>query len=119
LSNQNRFYVAAEPSFGSVPAITAADRLAAIKLGIRRRSELRERRDKTGGRTYAGVAPGGRNRTEFNLQTYLLTNPSPGTAPPAAKLVQAAMGPRRCRLAVRPREPDRRQRRSPLAEAMA
>ena len=92
LSNQNRFYVAAEPSFGSVPAITAADRLAAIKLGIRQRSELRERRDKTGGRTYAGVAPGGRNRTEFNLQTYLLTNPSPGTAPPAAKLVQAAMG---------------------------
>ena len=75
LSNQNRFYVELEPSYGTVPAITAANRIAALKLGIRQELELRERRDKTGGRTYVGVSPGGRKVTEFNLRTYLLTTP--------------------------------------------
>ena len=92
LSNQNRFYAGLEATFGQATAITAADRLAAIKLGIRQRDELRERKDKTGSRTFVGVAPGGRKRTQFNLQTYLMAGTSPGTAPAAGKLVQAALG---------------------------
>jgi hypothetical protein len=92
LSNQNRFYAKAEPSFGTVPAIAAADRLAAIKLGIRQVDELRERKDKTGSRTYVGVSPGGRKRTRFSLQTYLMAGTTPGTAPAAGTLFQAALG---------------------------
>lgn len=92
LSNQNRFYAKVESVFGQAPAIAAADRLAAIKLGIRQRDELRERKDKTGSRTFVGVAPGGRKRTQFELQTYLLSGTTPGTAPAAGKLFQAALG---------------------------
>ncbi len=83
LSNQNRFYVKVEPAFGQAPAIAAADRIAAVKLGIRQRDELRDRKDKTGSRTFVGVAPGGRKRTQFDLQTYLLAGTTPGTAPAA------------------------------------
>ena len=49
LSNQNRFYVEREASFGSVPSITATNRISALKLGIRQQLELRQRRDKTEG----------------------------------------------------------------------
>ena len=92
LSNQNRFYVELEPSYGTVPAITAANRIAALKLGIRQELELRERRDKTGGRTYVGVSPGGRKVTEFNLRTYLINNATPSSPPVAGPMVQAALG---------------------------
>ena len=92
LSNQNRFYVKVESSFGQVPAIAAADRLAAVQLKIRQRDELRERKDKTGGRTFVGVAPGGRRRTEFELATYLMTGTAPGSAPVAGRLFQATLG---------------------------
>ena len=57
LSNQNRFYVEREASFGSVPSIAAANRISALKLGIRQQLELRQRRDKTGGRTYVPGFP--------------------------------------------------------------
>ncbi len=92
LSNQNRFYVKVEPAFGQAPAIAAGDRIAAIKLGIRQRDELRERKDKTGSRTYVGVAPGGRKRTQFELQTYLLAGTVPGAAPAAGQLFQSVLG---------------------------
>jgi hypothetical protein len=92
LSNQNRFYARLEPAFGQAPAITAADRLSAVKLGIRQRDEVRDRRDKTGSRTFVGIAPGGRRRTQFELQTYLMTGTAPGTAPAAGALFQAALG---------------------------
>ena len=92
LSNQNRFYVEREPSFGSVPSITAANRISALKLGIRQQLELRQRRDKTGGRTYVGVSPGGRRTTAFNLQTYLIENAAPSSPPVFGPMVEAAMG---------------------------
>lgn len=92
LSNQNRFYGKVEPAFGQAPAITAADRLSAIKLGIRQSDELRERKDKTGSRTFVGVAPGGRKRTQFSLETYLMAGTTPGAAPAAGHLFRAALG---------------------------
>ncbi len=92
LSNQNRFYVEREASFGSVPSITAGNRISALKLGIRQQLELRQRRDKTGGRTYVGVSPGGRRTTEFNLQTYLIENTAPSSPPLFGPMVEAAMG---------------------------
>ncbi len=92
LSSQNRFYAKLEAAFGQVPAVTAAERLAAIQLGIRQVDELRERKDKTGSRTYVGASPGGRKRTNFRLQTYLMAGTTPGTAPAAGTLFQAALG---------------------------
>ena len=92
LSNQNRFYAKVEASFGQAPAIAAADRLSAVKLAIRQLDEVRERKDKTGSRTFVGVAPGGRKRTHFSLQTYLMAGSIPGSAPSAGALFQAALG---------------------------
>jgi hypothetical protein len=92
LSSQNRVYVEAESSYGSAPVITAADRVPVIRLEVRQGREAPERRDKTGSRTYAGTPAGGRKRTEFGLQTYLVTNPSPGSAPAYGRLIQAALG---------------------------
>jgi hypothetical protein len=92
LSNQNRFYAKLEPAFGQVPAIAGADRLSAVELKIRQRDELRDRRDKTGSRTFVGVAPGGRKRTQFDLTTYLMAGTNPGAPPAAGALFQAALG---------------------------
>ena len=92
LSNQNRFYAKVEAAFGQAPVIAAADRLSAIRLAIRQVDELRERKDKTGSRTFVGVAPGGRKRTQFQLQTYLMAGSSPGTAPASGSLFEAALG---------------------------
>ncbi len=92
LSTQNRYYAKVETAFGQAPAVGAVDRLAAVKLAIRQRDELRERKDKTGTRTFTGVAPGGRKRTQFELQTYLMAGTTPGTTPAVGKLFQAALG---------------------------
>lgn len=92
LSNDNRFYTALEANYGSVPSITASERLAVIKLRIQQQLETRTRRDKTGGRTFKGVSPGSRKRTQFNLQTYLVENPAPTSPPAVGPLVQGAMG---------------------------
>jgi hypothetical protein len=92
LSSQNRVYVEQESSYGSTPVITAADRTSVIRLDVRQRREASERRDKTGSRTYAGTPAGGRRRTEFSLQSYLVTNPSPGSVSPLGRLIQAALG---------------------------
>jgi len=92
LSSQNRVYVEAESSYGAAPAITSADRVSILRLSVRQGREARERRDKTGSRTYAGTPAGGRKRTEFSLQSYLVTNPSPGSVSPVGRLIQAALG---------------------------
>ncbi len=91
-SNANRFYAAIEESFGRVGAITAANRIPAVKLAISQQLEAAERRDKTGTRTYAGVPPGGRRRTNFELQTYLTTWQKEGGEPGYGPLIQAALG---------------------------
>lgn len=92
LSSQNRFYTELESAYGEVPSITAADRIAAIRLQIRQQREERERRDKTGSRTYTGIAPGSRKQTSFSLEAYLLTRTSPSDAPAIGPLVQASLG---------------------------
>jgi len=92
LSSQNRVYVEQESSYGSAPVITSADRVSVIRLEVRQRREARERQDKTGSRTYAGTPAGGRKRTEFSLQSYLVTNPTPGSVSPLGRLTQAALG---------------------------
>ena len=57
-SNANRFYTALESAYGQVEAITAANRIPAVKLAIRQQVRRRTRRDKTGSRTFAGLPAG-------------------------------------------------------------
>lgn len=91
-SNANRFYTALESAYGQVPSITAANRIPALKLTVRQQLEVADRKDKTGGRTFTGVPPGGRRQTSFELRT-LLTNWQQGTTNPSyGPLFQAAMG---------------------------
>jgi hypothetical protein len=84
-SNANRFYTVLENSFGKAEAITTANRIPAVKLGVRQQAETAKRRDKTGSRTFAGLPQGVRRRTDFELQTYLTSwdkaTPGPGYGP--------------------------------------
>ena len=68
-SNANRLYTALESAYGQVPAITAANRIAAVKLATKQETETAERRDKTGSRTFHGFPMGLRRRTSFDLTT--------------------------------------------------
>jgi hypothetical protein len=91
-SNANRFYAALESAYGQIPAITAANRIPALKLTVRQQLEVTERQDKTGSRTFTGVPAGGRRQTSFEVRT-LLTNWQQGTSNPSyGPLFQAAMG---------------------------
>jgi hypothetical protein len=91
-SNANRFYTALESGYGQVPAITAANRIPALKLSVRQQVEVTERKDKTGSRTFTGLPAGGRRQTTFELRT-LLTNWQQGTSHPSyGPLFQAALG---------------------------
>ncbi|MCB9385101.1 MAG: hypothetical protein H6509_10825 [Bryobacterales bacterium] len=92
LSNQNRFYAGLESTFGQIPTVSAAARFAGTRLGIRQRVETPRRRDKTGGRTYTGAAPGARRYTSFDVSAYPVVRATPSTAPSMGPLVQAAMG---------------------------
>ena len=92
LSNQNRFYAGLESTFGQVPTVSVTDRFAATRLAIRQRVETPQRRDKTGGRTYKGAAPGARRSTSFEVSAYPVVRPTPAAEPTLGPLVQAAMG---------------------------
>jgi hypothetical protein len=91
-SNANRWYCAIENGFGQVPAITAANRIPAVKLNTKVELETAERKDKTGSRTFAGTPVGGRQKTTFDLTTYMVSNNDPSVAPAYGPLFQAAMG---------------------------
>ena len=91
-SNANRFYAALESSFGSVAALSAINRIPALKLTIRHTLEVAQRKDKTGSRTFPGAPAGGRRRTEFEVQTYLTSWNRAGGAPGYGPLFQAALG---------------------------
>ncbi|HTM48814.1 MAG TPA: hypothetical protein VL285_09050 [Bryobacteraceae bacterium] len=82
-SNANRLYTALESAYGQVPAITAANRIAAIKLATRQELETAERRDKTGSRTFPGFPMGLRRRTSFDLTTYMTSWDNPFSGPPS------------------------------------
>ena len=91
-SHSNRFYAALENSYGNTPAINAGNRIPALKLAVRHRSEAGQRRDKTGSRTFVGMPAGGRRRTEFQLHTYLTSWQKTGGVPCYGPLFQAALG---------------------------
>src|SRR3954454_7359234 len=91
-SNANRFYVALESAYGKVDAITAANRIPAVKLGIRQQLDAGTRRDKTGSRTFAGFPAGVKRRTEFDLQTYLTSWDKSTAGPGYGPLFEAALG---------------------------
>src|SRR5437879_4471801 len=69
-SNANRLYAALESNYGQAPAITAANRIAAVKLTAKQSLEKPERRDKTGSRTFPGYPAELRKLTNFSLTIY-------------------------------------------------
>jgi hypothetical protein len=91
LSYANRFYTALETAYGQVAAITAVNRIPALKLTAQQQHETPTRKDKSGSRTFPGTPPGGRRRTTFELRTYLTTWQQTGT-PAYGPLFQAALG---------------------------
>lgn len=91
-SNANRFYTALESSYGEVPAITAQQRISAVKLTARQQLEVPDRKDKTGSRTFTGISWGGRRRTAFDLRTYMTSWSDTSQHPPHGPLFQAALG---------------------------
>lgn len=91
-SNNNRFYVARESGYGTIAAVTAANRFAATRLGMNEVSEKVRRRDKTGTRTYQGLPTELRRRTTFEVEAYLSSRGSATEAPRYGALLESAMG---------------------------
>src|SRR5688500_2178524 len=91
-SNENRFYTALESDFGKVPAISASNRIPAVRLSARQSAEKVSRRDKTGGRSFLGLPMGVRRQTSFALKTYLTAWSDQATPPAYGSLFQAALG---------------------------
>ena len=91
-SKANRFYTALESAFGQVAPVTAANRIPAVKLAIKQQMETAERKDKTGSRTFAGLPPGGRRRTQFDLQTYMTTWDDTSREPGYGPLFRGCLG---------------------------
>src|SRR5260370_15286416 len=92
-SNANRLYTALESAYGVVPAISAANRIAAVKLAAKQDLEKGTRKDKTGSRTFPGFPAGLRPITSFDLTTYMTSWNSPASGPPSyGPLFQASLG---------------------------
>ncbi len=91
-SNANRWYCALESAYGIIPAVTAANRIPAVALTAQVRKAKSQRRDKTGSRTWAGVPPGMRTQTTYDLKTYMRDWPDPTAPPPHDPLFEAALG---------------------------
>src|SRR6476660_2703260 len=92
-SNENRLYTAQESAYGQVPVITAANRIAAIKLATKQELETAQRRDKTGSRTFPGFPAALRRRTSYELTTYMTSWDTPSAGPPSyGPLFQASLG---------------------------
>ena len=91
-SNNNRFYVALESTYGTVPAITQQNRIPAVSLTAKQVLEQTSRRDKTGTRTFVGLPNQIRRLTNFGVDTFL-TEWSNQSAPPSyGALFEGAMG---------------------------
>jgi hypothetical protein len=63
-----------------------------VKLAVKHTVEQLKRRDKTGGRSFAGLPTGLRRMTEYQLRTYLSTWGDIAEAPSHGPLFRAAMG---------------------------
>ena len=92
LSNDNRFYVTLEQSYGVAAAVAAGNRIAAVKLTTKQRTEKVQRKDKTGSRTFAGNPSGLRKDTSFVLKTYMTSWTDQTQLPAHGPLVQACLG---------------------------
>ena len=91
-SNANRWYVARESTYGQAPAITAFNRIPAVKLTAQQQRVKSQRKDKTGSRTWQGVPVGMRQQTTFDMTSYMRDWPDPSTLPSHGPLIEAAMG---------------------------
>jgi hypothetical protein len=91
-SNDNRFYVALEQSFGAVGTVTAANRIPALKLTTKQTTEKPQRKDKTGSRTFLGQPAGLRRQTKFELRTYMSSWADQTAQPSYGPLFQACLG---------------------------
>lgn len=91
-SRNNRYYAAVEDTYGTVEAVTAAQRFSGLWLDAVQEHERPRRRDKTGTRTYQGIAGELRRQTRFALKTYLYNRDSGAAAPRYGALIQGALG---------------------------
>ncbi len=91
-SNDNRFYVAAETAYGTVPSIEARHRVPALRLRAKQAADRVQRKDKTGSRTFAGLPPGVRRRSSFEMATYLTAWTDQTREPGYGPMFRAAMG---------------------------
>ncbi len=91
-SNNNRFYVGLESSYGVVPAIASQNRIPAVKLTAKQVPEETSRKDKTGSRTFVGLPNTIRKNTSFTLHTFMTEWSNQGAPPSEGPLFQAAMG---------------------------
>ncbi len=91
-SNNERVYVALESSYGTVPSITAANRIPLVKFGARQVVAPTVRRDKTGSRTFPGLPNQVRKVTNFRVDTLMTEWTNQPAAPAQGALFQAAMG---------------------------
>lgn len=92
LSNNNRFYVAMEQSYGSAASVAANNRIPAVKLTAKQQSDKVQRKDKTGSRTFVGNPSPLRRQTSFTLKTYMATWTDQTAAPAHGPLFQACLG---------------------------
>src|ERR1700737_3241545 len=91
-SNNNRFYVALEPSYGQAGTVGAQNRVSAVKLTTKHHPEKIQRKDKTGTRTFLGDPGPLRNTTTFALTTYMTGWTDQTHEPAHGPLFQACLG---------------------------
>lgn len=90
-SNNNRWYCQLESAYGAVAAISAQNRIPAVKMSVQQKVLTPARQDKTGTRTFPGALANLRKQTSFDLTTYMSAWTNPG-APAYGPLFQAALG---------------------------
>lgn len=91
-SNANRWYCALEGAYGTIPAITAANRIPAVSMSAQIRRAKSQRKDKVGNRTWQGVPLGMRAQTSYDMKTYMRDWADPTTLPPHDPMFEAALG---------------------------
>ena len=91
-SNNNRYYVGLETSFGTVSALSGNRRIPALQLNAKQQMEQIQRRDKIGGRTFSGHPSGLRRRTSYTLRTLLTGWTDQSAEPCYGPLFQSGLG---------------------------
>src|ERR1700749_492778 len=91
-SNDNRFYAALESGYGTAAAIASRNRFPADHLQAKQQTERVRRRDKTGSRTFPGLANDQRRQTAFGVSTFLTSWADQTQEPSYGPLFACAMG---------------------------